>query len=339
MKHEIAHRVHAKEIHQGICVEHVALGLAHLTVALQQPWMAKYLLGKGHIQGHQENGPVDGVESDDILANQMKVSGPVLLKLVCTAAVTIITNTGDIVGQGIQPYIGHMLRVKINGDAPAEGGPGHAQILKSRKKEVVHHLILPGYGLDELRMLIDILDQPGSVLAHAEEIRLLLGWFYLASAVRTLAVHQLGLGEKGLAGSAVQSLVISLIDITLVVKLLENLLHLGLMVLVRGADKLIIGSVHQIPNPLYLSCCLVHELLGSHTCCLSLFFNLLSMLVRTCLEEHVISLLPLISGYAVSQNDFIGIADMRLAGSIGNGRGNIIWLFTILTHMINSLFF
>ena len=100
--------------------------LAHLTVALQQPWMAKYLLGKGHIQGHQENGPVDGVESDDILANQMKVSGPVLLKLVCTAAVTIITNTGDIVGQGIQPYIGHMLRVKINGDAPAEGGPGHA---------------------------------------------------------------------------------------------------------------------------------------------------------------------------------------------------------------------
>ena len=126
MKHEIAHRVHAKEIHQGICVEHVALGLAHLTVALQQPWMAKYLLGKGHIQGHQENGPVDGVESDDILANQMKVSGPVLLKLVCTAAVTIITNTGDIVGQGIQPYIGHMLRVKINGDAPAEGGPGHA---------------------------------------------------------------------------------------------------------------------------------------------------------------------------------------------------------------------
>ena len=188
-------------------------------------------------------------------------------------------------------------------------------------------------------MLIDILDQPGSVLAHAEEIRLLLGWFYLASAVRTLAVHQLGLGEKGLAGSAVQSLVISLIDIALVVKLLENLLHLGLMVLVRGADKLIIGCVHQIPNPLYLSCCLVHKLLGSHTCCLSLFFNLLSMLVRTGLEEHVISLLPLISGYAVSQNDFIGIADMRLAGSIGNGRGNIIWLFTILTHMINSLFF
>ena len=188
-------------------------------------------------------------------------------------------------------------------------------------------------------MLIDILDQPGSVLAHAEEIRLLLGRFYLASAVRTLAVHQLGLTEKGLAGSAVQPLVISLIDIALVVKLLENLLHLGLMVLVRGADKLIIGSVHQIPNPLYLSSCLVHELLGSNTCCLSLFFNLLSMLVRTCLEEHVISLLPLISGYAVSQNDFIGIADMRLAGSIGNGRGNIIWLFTILTHMINSLFF
>ena len=38
-KRQIAHRVHAKKIHQGICVEHVALGLAHLTVALQQPWI------------------------------------------------------------------------------------------------------------------------------------------------------------------------------------------------------------------------------------------------------------------------------------------------------------
>ena len=70
-------------------------------------------------------------------------------------------------------------------------------------------------------MLIDILDQPGSVLAHAEEIRLLLGRFYLASAVRTLAVHQLGLSEKGLAGSTVKALISALVDIALIIKLLK----------------------------------------------------------------------------------------------------------------------
>ena len=56
-------------------------------------------------------------------------SGPVLLKLVCAAAVTVISDTGDIVGQGIQPYIGHMLRIEIHRDPPLKGGPGYAEIL------------------------------------------------------------------------------------------------------------------------------------------------------------------------------------------------------------------
>ena len=44
------------------------------------------------------------METDDILTDQMKVCRPVFLKLVCTVSVTIITDTGDIVGQRIQPH-------------------------------------------------------------------------------------------------------------------------------------------------------------------------------------------------------------------------------------------
>ena len=69
MKHKIAHRIHPEEIHQGIGVKHISLGLAHLAVSLKKPGMTEYLLRQGKIQRHQENGPVNGMETDNILSD------------------------------------------------------------------------------------------------------------------------------------------------------------------------------------------------------------------------------------------------------------------------------
>ena len=46
MKHEVTYCIYAKEIYQSICIENISLGLAHLAIALKQPWMTKYLLWK-----------------------------------------------------------------------------------------------------------------------------------------------------------------------------------------------------------------------------------------------------------------------------------------------------
>ncbi len=78
--------------------------------------------------------------------------------------------------------------IKINGDPPLERSARHAQILQSRKQEIVHHLVLARYGPDKLGMPVDMVDQPVRVLAHPEEVRLLLRRLYLAPAVRALAV-------------------------------------------------------------------------------------------------------------------------------------------------------
>ena len=86
-----------------------------------------------------------------------------------------------------------MLGIKGNRNSPAERGSGHTQVLKPGQQEIVHHLVLSGNGLDKLGMSVDVLDQLGRILAHTEEIGLLLGRFHLAAAVRALAVHQLGL--------------------------------------------------------------------------------------------------------------------------------------------------
>jgi hypothetical protein len=155
-----------------------------------------------------------------------------------------------------------MLGIEGHRNAPGKGGTGYAQILQSGEQEVVHHLVLTGNGLNELGMLINVLDQFVCIFAHAEEISLLLGRLYDTAAVRALAVHQLGLGPEGLTGSTVHSLIGSLVNISLIVETLENLLHLLLMILIRGTDELIIGNVQQITQSADHTGDLVHMLLG-----------------------------------------------------------------------------
>ena len=339
MQYEIADRIHAEHVNQVIGIDHVAAGLAHLValviallglvLAAQKPRMTEYLLRQRLSQRHQEDGPVDGMEPDDILADQVQIRRPVLLVEVAVIAVHIISQSGCVVAEGVKPHIDHVLRVEIHRDSPLEGGSGDAEVLQARQKEVVHHLVLAGHRLDEFRMGIDVLNQPVRILAHTEEVSLFLGRLHRSSAVRALAVHQLGLGPEGLAGSAVHALIAVLVDIALLIELLENLLHLDLVIRVRGTDKAVIGGVHQVPDPLNLRCHAVHEFLRGNAGLLGLQLDLLSVLVGTGLEPHVKSLLSLVAGDGVGQHDLIGVADVRLARGISDRRRNIIRFFNL----------
>ncbi len=191
MHHVIPHRVHAEKVHQIVHVDHIPLGLAHLPPVHHQPGMSEYLLRQRLPQSHQEDRPVDGVETDDVLPDQVKVRGPELLVLLRAVPLRVIADSCDIVGQRVQPHINYVFVVKIHGNPPFEGCPGHAQILQTRQQEIVHHLVLPGHRLDKLRMLVDMPDQPVRVFAHTEKISLLLRGLYLPAAVRTFPVHQL----------------------------------------------------------------------------------------------------------------------------------------------------
>ena len=252
------------------------------------------------------------METDNVLSDQVKICRPVFFKLLCAVSITVIADPGDIVGQCVQPYINHMFWVKVYRNSPFKGCSGHTQILKSRKKEVIHHLILPGYRLDKFRMFINIFNQLRSIFTHSEEIRLFLRRSYRTAAVRTFSIYQLRLGKERLAGCAIQPFIISLINISLVIKLFKDLLNLFFMVVIRGPDKLIIRSLHQIPDILDLTGYLIYKLLAADASFLCLQFNLLSVLIRSCLEKHIIPLLPLKPGNTIRQNRLISISNMRL---------------------------
>ena len=131
------------------------------------------------------------MEPDDILADQVEIRRPELLKLVRRISVGIVADARDIVCQRVKPHIGDVAGREVDRNAPAEGGAGYAEILQPRQKEVVHHLVFAGLGLDKLRMRVDMLDQAVRVLAHLKEIRRFGRRFDVAAVQRALAVHKL----------------------------------------------------------------------------------------------------------------------------------------------------
>ena len=316
MKYEITDSIYTKHIYKIVCIDYISFGFTHLAIALQQPRMTKYLLRQRLTQSHENDRPVNCMETDNILSDQMEICRPELLIKILSIlieavlSVHIITETGDIVAERIKPYIYYMIRIEIYRDTPFERGSGYTQILQSRKKEVVHHLVFAGLRLNKLRMCIDMLDQPVCIFAELQEICLLLCRLAWTSAVRTLSIHQLGLCKEGLARCTVHALIKSLINVALIIKLFEDLLYLLLMILVRRTDKTVIRRIHQIPDCLDLPGNIIYEFLWCDSGFLCLQLDLLAMLIRSCLKTYIISLLSLETHDTVCQNGFICVTDM-----------------------------
>ena len=142
MQHVIAHGVHPEPADEVVGVNDVAERLGHFAVADQQPWVPEHLLGQRFAECHQEDRPIDGMETDNILADQVYVGGPEALVMLVVCAVGVVAAEGDIVGKRVQPNVGDMLIVEVDRHAPVERGARHAQVLEPRFQEVVDHFVL-----------------------------------------------------------------------------------------------------------------------------------------------------------------------------------------------------
>ena len=325
-----AHQVIAQNVgpvasHDGRGIFHVALGLAHLVAAEQQPAVAEHLPGQRQTQRVQHDGPVDGVEAHDFLAHQMNVRGPVLLKQ--AVIVRQIAQRGDVVAQRVDPHVHHVAGIEVHRHAPLEAGAADAQILKAGAQEVVQHLVGARRRLNEVRMGLDVVDDPVLILAHFEEIAFLAGQLHGAAAVRAdlLAVLLLELRHRpeALARRAIVALVRALVNVALLVEFLEDLLNDLLVPFVGGADEVVILNVHQLPQILGLGDDLVHKLLRRYTRFLGLALDLLTVLVGSGEEIGVVAGHLLEPGHAVRRHGRVRVTDGHVAGRIIDRRRDI----------------
>ncbi len=181
-----------------------------------------------------------------------------------------------------------------------------------------------------------MLDQTIGVFAHLEEICFFVCLYYRSSAVRAVPVDQLGLRKKGFAGVTVKAFIRSLINVALLIHFFEHFLDLFLMIIVRGADKFVIGGVHQIPDVFYLSGNVVHIGLWRYAFFGCFRLDLYAMLVSSCLKKNIISLLSSEAGDAVRQNDLICISNMRLTGCVGDRGSHIVFIISLIHFSKNA---
>src|SRR5215470_17962221 len=87
---------------------------------------------------HEESRPIDCMEPQDVLADNVKIGGPESGKFQ-TLGIRI-AGCSDVIGQRVEPYIDHMVRVARNRDPPAE--------TRSRDRQIAEA------GLDEADDLI-----------------------------------------------------------------------------------------------------------------------------------------------------------------------------------------
>src|SRR5699024_7254188 len=82
---------------------------------------------------------------------------------------------------------------------------------------------------------------------------------------------------------------------------------------------------------------LIHKFLGCYSRFLRLQLDLLTMLVRSCLEKHIVYFQSLVTGDSVSQVNLVGISDMLLAARIGNSRSDLIRLLFHIHYLLHLI--
>src|SRR5262249_20877085 len=138
----------AKALGKHHRVDDIADALRHLLAPAKQEAVAVDLLGKLDPRRHQEGRPIDGMEADDVLADQVDVRRPVAAP---KFGIVRIAEAGDVVGQRVEPDIHYMAVASRHWDAPVKARPRNAEVLQSAFDKA-DNLIPPAVRLDEIRI-------------------------------------------------------------------------------------------------------------------------------------------------------------------------------------------
>ena len=136
-------------------------------------------------------------------------------------------------------------------------------------------------------------------------------------AFRAAAVFiKLGFCPEAFAWCAVLAFIFSFINVSFVIKILEDLLHSFNMVIICCTDVSVIADIHVAPEIFEYFNNLVNILLRCNAFFGSFLLDLLTMLVRACKEHYIISLHSLVACDRVAGNSCVAVTDVRITRRI-----------------------
>jgi hypothetical protein len=228
------------------------------------------------------------METKNILTDNMNVGRPVLLELLAlllVGLIGIIAKGCNIVGKRIKPNVGYVLGIELNGNTPSEACSRNTKILKTGLDKVVYHLVFTRYRSDKIFVAVVVFNKAVCIFGHFKEVSFLACLFAFAAAVGALTVNQLCIGPEGFTRCAIITLVRTLVNVTLFIKLGEDLLNAFYVFFIGSADEFVVANVKEVPNRFDLSRYVVNVFLGSDTGRLSLLLDFLTVFI--CAGEKI----------------------------------------------------
>ncbi len=306
----VAQRVDAVPLDEREGVDHVAGGLAHLLAALEDVAVDHQPPGQLEAGRHQHGRPDDRVELEDVLGHQLQVGRPELLDEVLAGAG--VAEGGAVVEQRVDPDVDRLLGVPRHRHAPLHLGARHRQLVEAQLDHAAR-LVEPRLRLDPARVGVEVRQQTLAVGGQAEEPVLLLHPLHRGVMDRAqAALEQVVLGVERLAGRAVPAAVAALVDVPRVVQLLEDALHLGLVLGVGGADEEVVGRVEHAAEGAEARREHVGLLARGPALALGRSGDLAAVLVGTGQEEDVLAQLPVMAGDDVGHDRRVRVTDVRV---------------------------
>ena len=115
--------------------------------------MSEHRPGQWQLCRHQERGPINRMESEDVLSDHVDVRRPVL-RIHCF--VRLIADPGHISGQGIEPDVEHVGGIVRQRNAPFECSAANGQIPQPTFHER-RHFVSSRFRTYELRFFFIVI--------------------------------------------------------------------------------------------------------------------------------------------------------------------------------------
>src|SRR5919201_68381 len=164
-------------------------------------------------------------------------------------AVARVGERTQVVDQRVDPDIDDLLLVPRNGHAPGLARAAEPEVLQAAGDERAR-LVVAEPRQDEVGPRVIQLEQRLLERREPEEVVLLLDPLRLGPVLRTLSVDELVLRLECLAPDAVETRVRVLVDVTVVVDPLDEVLDEALVAVVRRADEEVVVGIDE-PRQLF----------------------------------------------------------------------------------------
>ena len=275
--------------------------------------MAKDLLRQGQLRRQQHGWPVDRVEPQDVLANEVKLGWPAAGQGCGQVLGTVgIGEGGDVAQQRVKPDVKGVSWLMGDRNAPGQIHPGDGEIPQTCLHKSLH--LPPSAGGTNEGFPGNKLGDGLLEMGEAEKQILLITPLQRAimdGAAGRLAITGVPILEL-FTGDAIPAPLLTQANVPVVADPFVEPMDQPLVLGGAGAHKAVMADADALPEGRKVACHAIHIVPGGDTGGYGAALNLEAMLVTAGDQTHLISLQPVPAGNGICCQGGVDTADVGL---------------------------